>query len=548
MDIGQQRDLEKIPSAQGAAFDSHINTDELNARCHPDTRINLLHQIKEWAKDPKGKCIFWLNGMAGTGKSTISRTVAQSFANDRQLGASFFFKRGEGDRGNASRFFTTIANQLMRTVPDIVPFIRSAINEQPEIAAKSLNEQFEKLVFQPLSQLNQSSPHSSPLVVVVDALDECEKEGDIRNILNLLAKTQQLTAVHMRVFLTSRPELPIRLGFENISLDAHKDVVLHDIPPATIEHDISAFLKHEFARIKYDYNCLHPDSRLPLDWPGEKHIGALTEMAVPLFIFAATVCRFVGDSRWNPEDRLATVLKYHTASQASKFDKTYLPILEQLTAGLTKGEKASLVSEFHEVVGSIVVLADPLSMDSLTSLLRIQRTTVQCRLDPLHSVLSIPANPASPIRLFHLSFREFLLDPEKQGNSIFWVDERERNKVLANRCLELLTSSKYLKENICSLRSPGTLRTEITQTIEKCLPADVQYACRYWVHHLEQSGRRIFDEDAVHYFLRKHFLHWLEALSLIGKISDCISLIDTLRSLTDVSYSASRTTFPIFIQ
>ena len=75
--------------------------------------------------------------------------------------------------------------------------------------------------------------------------------------------------------------------------------------------------------------------------------------------------------------------------------------------------------------------------------------------------------------------------------------------------------------------------------IEKCLPADIQYSCRYWVHHLEQSGRHISDEDAVDAFLREHFLHWLEALSLIGKISDCIRLIDILCSLADVSYFAS---------
>ncbi len=102
--------LEKIPSAPGAAFDSF--TDELNARCHPDTRVGLLHQIREWAKDRQGKCIFWLNGMAGTGKSTISRTVAHSFANDGQLGASFFFKRGEGERGNAKCLSSSLFHSL----------------------------------------------------------------------------------------------------------------------------------------------------------------------------------------------------------------------------------------------------------------------------------------------------------------------------------------------------------------------------------------------------------------------------------------------------
>src|SRR5579871_6684454 len=137
-----------LPYVEAAAFDSYVN--ELDARCHPGTREHLLHQIKEWAEDPHGKCIFWLNGMAGTGKSTISRTIAQSFADDGQLGASFFFKRGEGDRGNASKFFTTITFQLVHRVPSLKPYVRSAINAEPRISQKSLKEQFEKFIFQPL--------------------------------------------------------------------------------------------------------------------------------------------------------------------------------------------------------------------------------------------------------------------------------------------------------------------------------------------------------------------------------------------------------------
>jgi hypothetical protein len=533
--LASKIDLARLPSAEGAAFDSHL--DELDARCHPATRINLLRQIREWAEEPQGKCIFWLNGMAGTGKSTISRTVAQSFAKDVQLGASFFFKRGEGERGNASRFFTTITAQLMRRVPAIVPYVRKAIDADPDISGKSMKEQFEKLIFQPLSDIGHKSSQVSKLVIVVDALDECEREGDIKHILHLLAQTQHLTTVRMRIFLTSRPDLPVRLGFRKLSADAHQDVVLQDIPQAIIEHDISAFLKDEFAKIRDDYNCLHPaDSSLPLDWPGERNIRALTEMAVPLFIFAATVCRFVRDPRWDPEDRLATVLSYQTASQASKFDRTYLPILDQLVAGLTNLEKERLLQEFQEIVGSIVVLADPLSTVSFASLLGIPRKTVECKLDSLHSVLSIPTDRDSPVRLLHLSFREFLLDPEKREKSPFWVDESERHKKIAIRCLELMSSSKCLREDICHLEWPGKLRREInSQTIDKYLPADVRYACRYWVHHLEQSGKRVYDQNVVHVFLQEHFLYWLEALSLIGKLSEAIVMIGTLQSLVTVS-------------
>jgi hypothetical protein len=258
-------------------------------------------------------------------------------------------------------------------------------------------------------------------------------------------------------------------------------------------------------------------------------------MAVPLFIFAATVCRFVGDSRWNPNKRLAHVLKYQMSSQASKLDRTYLPVLDQLLTDLNDSEKDDLVREFREVVGSIVILAEPLGTSTLARLLNIARETIEGRLDSLHSVLSIPANPDSPVRLLHPSLREFLLDPEKQGRNPFWVDGWERHDAIVTRCLELM--SIHLGEDICHLEFLGKLRREIDiQIVDECLSADVRYACRYWVYHLEQGKRPIRDWDAVHMFLREHFLHWLEALSLTGMISESITMIGTLQSLVAVSH------------
>jgi len=522
--VNQKIDLAKLPTAKGAAFDSYM--DQHEGECLPKTRTELRDQIARWAVDPQGKCIFWLNGMAGTGKSTISRTVAKSFHEKGLLGASFFFKRGEGDRGNAMRFFTTIATQLMVHKPELIPGIGKAIEVDPTISERALKEQFEKLILQPLSDMKCTDRRPSSLVIVIDALDECEQEEDVKAILRLLPRAKEVKSVHLRIFVTSRPELPIRLGFKHISDDAHQDVVLHEIPKATIERDITLFFEDKFAKIRQERS-------LSLDWPGRENIQALVEMAVPLFIFAATVCRFVADPRWDPKKRLSTILEYKTASQASKLDRTYLPVLDQLLAGQDEAEKDRLATEFREVVGAIIILASPLSIVSLSSLLGIEKEVINCRLELLHSVLNVPANENAPVRLLHLSFRDFLLDPQKRGKSPFWVDGREMHRQIARKCLELM--SGYLRENICNLPSPGTLRTDIdSRSVDKCLPAEVQYACRYWVHHQEQSNCRIRDTDLVHVFLQQHLLHWLESLSLLGKISESIALIDTLQLLVAV--------------
>lgn len=237
---------------QGAAFNSY--QDELDARCHPDTRVDLLKDIYKWAEDVNGECIFWVNGMAGTGKSTVSRTVAQTFADHGQLGASFFFKRGERDRDreNASLFFTTIVHKLVRQIPGLRPYIHKTIDDDPGIAGRALQEQFDKLIFQPFTKVGPT-PWVS-LTLVIDALDECDREGDVRTILSQLARTRELSIIRLRVFLTSRPELLIHLGFINIGAETYRDVVLHDIPPFVIHHDIFVYLDGEFKRIRDKHN------------------------------------------------------------------------------------------------------------------------------------------------------------------------------------------------------------------------------------------------------------------------------------------------------
>ncbi|KAH6636889.1 hypothetical protein F5144DRAFT_199344 [Chaetomium tenue] len=536
--VGQTLVLSKLPTASNAAFDSHA--DEHDARCYPGTRTDLLERITKWAGNPHGEIIFWLNGMAGTGKSTISRTVAQSFADRGLLGASFFFKRGERDRGNAALLFTTIAAQLVAKEPDLAPHVRAAIEDDPSVTSKTLREQFEKLILKPLGNLKGGTDDVKEVVLVIDALDECERDDDIRAIIYLLSQAKAPSSMSLKAFLTSRPELPVRLGFGDIK-GKYRDLVLHEIPKPIIEHDIAAFLDFELARIRNDHNSLSPaDRQLPPDWPGCDITQALVEMAVPLFIFAATVCRFIRDPAWrDPGGQLAKVLKYQSRTQQSEIDKldaTYRPVLDQLLPD-SKAAKRSIVNEFRTVVGPIVLLAEPISIRSLARLLGIAENVVFRRLEPLRSVLNVPASPESPVRILHLSFRDFLVDPEKADELEkypFWVDEGETHKRLAARCLELLSTEDRLKKDVCGLRLPGTCRSEIDQkTIDTSLPPDVQYACRYWVYHWKESKCLIRDGDLVEHFLNRHLLHWLEVLGLLGWISESISMVDDLLGLLD---------------
>jgi hypothetical protein len=479
--------------------------------------------------------MFWLNGMAGTGKSTISRTIAREFAYGHQLGASFFFKRGEGDRSNASKFFTTIASQLGQFLPDLRPHLKKVAKTDPIISTKTMKEQFQRLVLQPMSEIRELL--HTQLLLVIDALDECENEDHIKILLHLLAQIQLIKSLKMRIFVTSRPELPLRMGFKRIS-DAHQDLILHKISKPVITHDISIFLRSEFTRIRDDYNLSPPSGPgLPLDWPSERKMQVLITMAVPLFIFAATMCRFIGETDWDwdPVGKLAQVLHYQSIGSLTQLEKTYLPVLNQILKGdIAEFEKERRIQQFRDIVGSIVILFEPLSTKSLAILLGIPTEVIDRRLHTLHSVLRVPDDQKSPVRLLHLSFRDFLVDIDRK-DSQFWINERDTHMKIAFRCLDLLSNTGCLKEDICSLEKPGTLRADIDEArIEKCLPAEVQYACRYWVHHLEQGECLASAQDLVHRFLNQRFLYWLEALSIIGRVNESLNMINTLQRLLKV--------------
>jgi hypothetical protein len=513
-----------LPIATGASFDSH--SEEHNARCLPNTRTELLDAITTWASNKDGKSIFWLSGMAGTGKSTIARTIAQSFASQGQLGASFFFRKGEGERGNASRFFTTIATSLVSCEPGMLPGIRKTLDKESTIAHKVLKDQFEKLILQPLLGIEQPRSQALARVVVIDALDECEREQDIRVILQLLAQTKDIRPVPLRIVVTSRPELHIRLGFKEMPNGTYQDLVLHEVPRSTIEHDIRLFLEHELGAIQKE-RALAPD------WPAIEQIHALVELAVPLFIYAATVCRYVGTKGSNPTAYLNRVLQYRKTT-FSQLERTYLLVLDQLLSEQEEDERETWVCTFREVVGSIAVLESPLSTTSLACLLQVPQEDIKCQLDSLHSVLGVPDCEDAPVRLLHLSFREFLVNPQKQGKSLFWVDEKSTHRKLASRCLELMSGSSGLHQDMCSLSGPGVLSEIDEGTIASSLPPDLQYACRYWIDHVKQSQQDIVDGDATHLFLQKYLLQWLEAMSLIGELSRCVRLIGGLQAVVDV--------------
>jgi hypothetical protein len=522
--------LNRLPYAVEAPFNSYHRQHE--PICLPNTRVDVLQEIFDWADGNDERCIFWLNGLAGTGKSTIARTVARKYYEQSRLGASFFFSRGGEDVGHASKFVTTIARQLANVVPHLQHYVCEAITERSDVANQSLHDQWHQLVLGTLSKLDRNSCQSSP-IVVVDALDECDDENNIRIILQLLAEARSLKTVRLRVFLTSRPEILIRHGFHQIPESEHQDFVLHDISPSIVDHDISIFLEHNLRLIGQELS-------LEAGWPGEQVIKRLVQNASDLFIWAATACRFIREGRLFAEERLCILLKGSTYTTAPEehLSEIYIAVLKNsIYREYTEQEKEKLYSMLRQVLGSIVVLFSPLPAGSLSRLLDVTKQKVDLTLEYLHAILDIPKEQTRPLRLHHPSFRDFLLNKDRCGDPNFQVDEKQAHQTLASGCIRLMPTS--LKQDICGLSAPGVLVTDVKSSlVDERLPPEVQYACLYWVQHLEKSGAQLDDNDQVHQFLQVHLLHWLEALSWMQKVSEGIVAIASLESIALVSISA----------
>ncbi|EHA26559.1 hypothetical protein ASPNIDRAFT_172242 [Aspergillus niger ATCC 1015] len=513
-------DLNRLPMAEDAAFDSYA--DQHETFCLPGTCISLLQRIEDWVYDESGRCIFYLNGMAGTGKSTISRTVAKHFREKQMLGASFSFKRNAGDRGHARRLFSTIARQLITHLPQLSPIIKKAVRENPDISTKSLREQFGRLLFSPLIELGRTGKDTETIVIVIDALDECESDKDVRLIVHLLSQLRDSGVVHLRIFLSSRPELPIRQSFSHLVANKYRDFALQEVLSPTIEHDISLLLKHKIAEIRND-------NPLPSNWPSEQDFQKLVTLCVPSFAFAAAFCNTLEEPRWDPEDVLGELLQ----SPRLKLDQIYFPILNRMLHGQTKSQQERLLREFKEVVGPILILQRALSVKSLSILTGHSEKLIKRRLGSLHSIIKVPDDDTLPVEPLHWSLRTFLHSPDTREMTPFWIDEKETHSELTAQCQKLMEYTFKHDNNPPASAKPQD-DSDLGNGAYNNITPELQYACQYCVHHLLDSADPVIKLDNFVSFLQEHFFHWVQVLNVISDRSTITDMINRLQSIKHV--------------
>ena len=492
------------------------------------TRSAILDEIELWAREFDQPTVYWLNGLAGTGKSTIAQTVAERLLADGQLGASFFCSRDFEDRSNHHFLFPTLAVQLARRYTEFrlvfIPLVRS----DPGIAYESLYNQMNKLIVRPLVESAIST------IIVIDALDECKDEEPASAFLSVLEQfAPEIPKV--KFFLTGRPERRILEGFRLPLLASITDVfVLHEVEPSQVDIDIRLFFRQKFSELAGRQRGLD-------GWPSEEQLDLLCERTAGLFVYAVATFRFIDHKNNNPKkqlDRLLQAPKSSAFEGKTKFntnktlDSLYLSILQEAF----EDNDAEDDLKVRSILGAVVLAANPLSPPTIAALLGFDAEDVLPPLSSAHSLLILHEDSHQPVRPFHKSFPDFIIDPTRCTDQRFRICPPDHHAELLVGCLELL--DRKLKRNICGLPE-GAMNHEVDdleERTEQYIDQALQYACRSWYKHLlgTTPARRRDVTSALHRFLERKFLFWLEVLSSLCDTREAINALETAAKWLDV--------------
>ena len=403
--------------------------------------------------------------MAGEGKTTIATSIASQLDDEGILGACFFFSRDIDDRSRPDKVFSTIAYQLAHRHPYIANAVSNELEIRPDAGRSSVANQVHKLIQLPSLNFMMHLDPETPVIVVLDALDECGTEKDRKDLLEGLAAFTNLPPM-LKVFLSSRPEKDIRTTFDDLGIMVQRCDLSSGFAMRTVNQDVSRFLKEKTDNIVR----LYPGTCGSEAWPGEEKFRLLVLRAGSLFIWASTAMKFIEDEEvGDPMEQLDILLGEFPPlpeSPSAVLDRLYLSVLQRAYTAKASTRRLDL---FQKVLGAILTIRNPLPPSTLGDLLFPNDPSERScgyileTVAKLGSVLFLPDRQqehSQPIRTIHPSFAEFLTNEERSGT--FSIDPLKSHADIVLDCLTTLLLPKS-KVSCC-----GALL----------------YGCRNWCHHL----------------------------------------------------------------
>ncbi|KZP22816.1 hypothetical protein FIBSPDRAFT_952631 [Athelia psychrophila] len=436
--------------AQGSPFSGLVVLDAAyncgwGARvgCLEGTRQPFIEAFFSWLRDGK-TAICWLSGPAGFGKSALSQTIAERCATEHILAASFFFLRGAGARSGFNLFIMTLAYQLSLSFPSTRPAIEAALRADITIPSQSIRDQLEKLILEPLAAAGLSA---TPILFLVDALDECNDMQATKDFICILTGVLASRKIPVRWLLTSRREEHIRQSFSSEAVS--KATTRFTLEDFNAGRDIGKFLAARFSTICRENLPLMRN--IPMPWPSIEEMQALEEKANGMFIFAATLINFITDGRAPPDKKLQSVLELHAG-----LDPLYAQVLGAVPD----------IACFRMVLTTLMIIREQPSINLLAELLRLPMGDILFALTSIQSIIHVPADDTTPVQLNHTSLRDFLVN-RRRSQDLF-IDPPAAHFTLAADCLKLINR---------------TFRRDV-------FPVDAEslYAVKHWVGHLRDSA------------------------------------------------------------
>ena len=253
-------------------------------------------------------------------------------------------------------------------------------------------------------------------------------------------------------------------------------------------------------------------------------IRALCKKAAGFFIYASTVVKFVASEADSPSERLSliTSLPQSTIEEGrSGVDQLYTQILRQAFSDVDS-DNSQRNLRFQTVVGAILLLFNPLPIIDLSKFLGCNIQYIQNATRFLHSLLLVPGSIEEPIRIFHKSFPDFLMDQNRCKDEKFVVLPATHHAEILLACLRIM--EERLKKNICNLDDYTVLSEDkVSSTYKKVhIGEALEYACKFWTKHLmEISSSSLHTEEVqkgIDKFFRVHLLHWIEVLAITGNL------------------------------
>ena len=163
---------------------------------------------------------------------------------------------------------------------------------------------------------------------------------------------------------------------------------------------------------------------------------------------------------------------------------------------------------------------------------------MQAILRSLHSVINSTFS-IEPLRVYHASFPDFIIDGKRCKRDELVIHRAEHHHSIASLCFRVMESA--LRRNICKLDDSERYQKNcdipnIAKRVEEKVSPQLAYSCRYWADHLAKGGE-VDDKHLkqLNDFVFTHFLHWLEVLSLIGKMGSAYEALEHVQQMKIVS-------------